>query len=869
MSFDIRAWFETQVKEKNADWANKVIRSIRMNWQPLISQEEAERGMSYLLGCQDMSFIKALFQDTSRMNLTNENKGSGLVNGFGQPIRPSTESDKAFLREMAALDFKPLPIMEKLRNVLISEMKKMGIVVNVRSEDPTSVSKRVHDRALVEKRKELEGLLSYVYTSVGDQPYSMTNHKARFGEDLGNGNIQQFEAMGMNGGDPTDVNFFFEHFHKFFEEIAAEMVINNQMTYNLVIQEFEKWVNDIIAKKCLAATCYVSDVNGAITYSYLAPETVYIYGPDNRQDFNGANAKGYERKVTIREMLDIVGNKFDFETNWNQLLQSITTTSNIEFTGVKPSSWKAFLSGSQNLTGKEGKLYTYNDFMSFKVTLGYIEFSSQNQESFTDISKGKGDTPNYQPTEKYQSAPRFQTPLYKSYYLAITSFDQVLFDFGLLPYNDILGAADVTVRGTIITYKETGDPIAIMAAPLLDIMNEAWFKFRYELRRAKPRGRGWNYDAMVSTLMDLIPDTNISPFNKLQKVMEMLDSSANEIWTFPIGPDGKPVQVPGNQLNYDIPNGISKETMQWWEIIVGVGEYLAGMIGISDLRQGDAGSPRDSMNNQFKALEYSQAATYYVPDMLTIVLQQLAIKTNFYAQDIITYKSHNTMAYKFLEDALGTETLDKLERLGNTALHRFGIFVESINQAPMRQKLEAMLFEAVKNKTISTAEQFLISDIKSTKKAYLTFAYFEQRNKRIAEKAAQALQQQQNEAAQQLKQMDVQMKQMELQTKLAEAQIQANAIINAHLINQQGGLAKTNVKVAADKEQVYHEAQADLLKQQQLLNATGKTTAMPAPPMPQSPTPEMGMGGGLPPEQSAAQQLRENAEPAPTEASMM
>ena len=513
--------------------------------------------------------------------------------------------------------------------------------------------------------------------------------------------------------------------------------------------------------------------------------------------------------------------------------------------------------------------------MSFKVTLGYIEFSSQNQETFEDVKKGKDDTPNYQPTEKYASTARFQTPVYKSYYLAVTSFDQVLFDFGLLPFNDILGATDVTVRGTIITYKETGDPIAIMAAPLLDIMNEAWFKFRYELRRAKPRGRGWNYDAMVSTLMDLIPDSNISPFNKLQKVMEMLDSSANEIWTFPIGPDGRPVQVPGNQLNYDIPNGISKETMQWWEIIVGVGEYLSGMIGISDLRQGDAGNPRDSMNNQFKALEYSQAATYYVPDMLTIMLQQLAIKTNFYVQDIITYKTHNTLAYKFLEDAVGSETLEKLEKLGNTSLHRFGIFVESLNQAPMRQKLEMMLFEAVKNKTISTAEQFLINDIKSTKKAYLTFAYFEQRNKRMAQKAALEMQKQQNEAAMQMKQMEFNIEMLKQKGMLAGKQIEANATIQSHLINQQGGLNKTALKVNADKEQVYHDANAELLKQQQLMNETGKTT-VPPPPMPMMPVaPQqqqaapMMDGGGMPPEESTASQLRQAAMPGPTEGAMI
>ncbi len=871
--FPVREWFENEKSKKDAEWANKVIRFIRMNWQPLVSQDEAATGMSYLFGSQDMGFVKDLFQNVSRMNLTNERKSNAILNGHGQPIIPSTESDKHYLREMAALNFKSLPIMEKLRNVLVSEMKKMGPVVNVRSEDPTSTSKRIRDKELIEHKKEIEGLFSYIYTSIGQQPYTLKGHEARFGEKPDSGNVQEFEGMGLTPGDPTDISFFMDHFHKLDEEIAAEAPINFSMTYNRVIQEFEKWVNDIIAKKAIAATCYVSDVTGAIVYKYLAPETVWIYGGGNRQDFNDANAKGYERMITIKEMLDIIGNSFDMEQQFDNILLAISNINKVEFTGVRPS-WRGFVTGTNNLSGPSNVTYTYDQFLSFKVNFGYIEFSSQNQETFGEVLQDDEDKGFYQnnqsPDGKYPSKARWETPTYRSYYLAVSQVDQVLFNYGVLPYQDILGSSDVSVNGTIITYKEPGDPISIIAAPFIDLMNEAWYKFRYELRRAKPRGRGWNYDSMVSTLMDLIPDTTSSPMNKLQKVMDMLDSSANEIYSFPKGPNGQAMPVAGNQLNYDIPNGISKETMEWWNIIISVGQYLSDLIGISDLRQGDSGGPRESMNNQFKALEYSQAATYYVPDMLTQVIQQLAIKTNFYVQDIITYKTYNTIAYKFLEDAIGEETISKLSKLGKVAPHRFGIFVESLNQGPMRQKLEGVMFEAVKNKTITTAEYMLISDIKSAKKAFLTFAYFEQRNKRLTEATAQALQKQQSEAAMAMKHMEVKIETMKIQGKLAEANIMAQAQMQSHLINQQGGLTKTKMKVDADREQVYHEAQANIYQEQQLVNETGKTTPpMPAPPAPQQQYPaQPPQGGAMPPQgqpMSEAAQLIQNAQPASTE----
>lgn len=867
--FPIREFFETEKSKKNGEWANRAIQFIRLNWQPLISQEEARRGMAYLLSEQDMTFIKNLFQNTARINLTNENnRGPVILNGLGQPIRAHNSEEVALLREMESLNFKPLPIWEKLRNVLVSEMKKMGPVVNVRSEDPTSVSKRVQDKALIEHKNALEGLFSYVYTTIGQAPYKMKNHKARFGEKHDNGNTQEFEEMGLDNQDPTDVSFFMDYFHKLDEEIAVQSIIDYTSSYNQWQLNIEKWVNDLISKKACAATSYVSDVTGALETPYLAPETVFIYGGGRRQDFNDANAKGYERKITIKELLDILGNKFDMEANFNRLLMAITYTSQLEFTGVAPS-YRGFVSGSEALGSRGGRNYSYNDFMTFKVALGRIEFTSQNQETFGEIKADKGFYENYQPEggQKYANKARWETPTYKAFYLVISQVDQILFDFGPLEYGDILGTTDFNMNFTIITYKDVGDSLAIQSAQIIDRVNEAWYKFVYEMRRAKPRGRGWNYDSVISSMMDLVGDTNISQFNKLQKVIELLDSSPNEFYTFPVV-DGKTYPMAGGQLNYDVPNGVSKESMVWWEIMNNGIMMLKDMIGIAPLREGDPGNARDSMNNQFKALEYSEASTYYIPDMLTYMFQQMSVKVNFFVQDIITYKEHNTLAYRFLQDAVGDETLGKLEALGKTAMHRFGIFVESLNQAPLRQKLDAILFEAIKNKTITTAEYLLINDMKSVKKAFLTFTLFEQRNRKLIEKAQQAQAQQQQQAQMQLKQMELQIEKMKIDGMLQGKKIEADAAIQTHLINQKGGLAKTILKQNNDTEAIYHQVNADLQKEQVLLNNTGQTTIpIPQQPMPPAAGPQQALPGQQQQQQqqpSGAEQLRQDVVPQPT-----
>ena len=850
--FPIREWFSTKESEKTADLANRIIRFIRINWQPLVAQEEARVGMSYVLGCQEMQFIKNLFQNSTRINLTNENNATELRNGYGEKIGGSTKGGaEHYHKEMQALNFKPLPIWEKLRNVLIAEMKKMGPIVNARSEDPTSVAKKIQDRGFIENKHEIEGLLSYVYSSIGQQPYKMKEHKSRFGEKHDNGNTSDFDAMGLDHGDPADVNFFMENFHKLDEEIAIQNVLDYLLSCNQWMLDIEKWVTDIIAKKAIAATCYVSDVTGALTTKYLSPETVYIYGGGNRKDFNDANAKGYERKVSIKELLDILGNKFDMEKEFNNLLLAITNTMNIEFTGIKPS-YRGFVSGTERVSGKNNATYDYDQFMSFKVTLGYIEYSSQNQETYGEVTQEAGFYENNQSTSgKYPAKARWETPTYKAYYLAISQVDQILFDYGELNYQDILGASDWISNFTIVTYKDIGDSLAIQSAQIIDMINEAWYKFRYELRRAKPRGRGWNYDSMISSLMEMIPDTNISSFNKLQKVMEMLDSSANEIYTWPIGKDGKQVLLPGNQLNYDIPNGMSKESMVWWEIMMNGVQYLSDMIGIAPLREGDPGNARDSMNNQFKALEYSQSATYYIPDMLTYMFQQLSVKGAYYAQDIILYKEYNSIAYKFLEDAVGDETLDKLAKLGKTGLHRFGIFIESLNQAPLRQKMDAIMADAIKTKAITTAQYLLINDIKSTKKAFLTFAYFEQRNIKIAQQQQAQQAQQQQQAQQMQMQMQMALEQKKIDAMLLGKKIDGNSGIQEHLINQEGGITKTKMKIQGDIEQLYHAALADFMAQQRTLSQS------PSAPVPMVAPPVQTPGQGPALDQSPLNQIQQ------------
>lgn len=870
--FPLRDWFLSKKEEHTAEWGNNILRFIRWNMQPLVNADTAAKGMSYLLGQQSLQFVKDLFQNTSRINLANQNK-QGIVNQRGQPVSSDNKIDDALRQEMASVNFKPLPLLEKQRNIIAAEMKKVGIILDIISSDPTSKIKKNKDAALIKNKLKIEKQLSDVYTSIGQPPVKLNEHQDRFGEKADNGNTADFDMMGFDPKDPSDISAFMQYFFKLDEEIAALSPVEFALEYNRIKDKISNWVNDMLAKKSIAAQCRVSDVTGAIMLEYVAPETVYIYGGGQREkDFSDANAKVIEKRVTVKQMLDTIGNSFDIKAEWNDLLVAISFTNGVEFTGIGTSPRTGYMDFENNnytITTKSGGVYGYNQFMDFKVTLGYAEWSSQIEDQALDINTRKDKEAFYQDNqpkdgERYQSKARYETPTYKCYYLAVSAVDQVMFNFGLQTYQQIEGSSDCGVNFTIITYKEIGDPIAIMCIPYIDVIHEAWYKWRYEVRRAKARGTDYNYDSLLAIGEDMFSDTNLTKNDMIQKTMQLLDSSPNGIWTFPIGPDGKPVMIPNAQLNPDKPNGLTSEIQRWWEIIVSNIEMMNEITtGSAPLRQGDPGGSRDSMNNQFKALEYSQNSTYYIPDSLTYIFQQMAVKTLLYVEDIIQYRKYDTLAWNWLVDGVGEECLYKLSALGKKSLHRYGIFVESLNQTTQMQKLSQRLDFALQNGKINNAEALLVEDIKSPKKAFLILSFFEQRTARLAQQNAMQQQQAASQQAISLEQEKQKTESIKGNFGIQEAQITANATIQSHLINQQGSQTKQAMKQSADVEQIYHEANANIIQEQASLNTTGKTTPAPQ----QFPQPQQASNGPAPQapvRESGIQEGMREAQPVPT-----
>lgn len=872
--YAIKEWLETDESAKDVEWAKIIVRNIRWYMQPLVDMSVAQRGMDYLFGSQDMTAIRNLFLNPQQI-LNNRPVQTYVLDQHGNRI-PQTGSD-VLLPEMEDVIFRPFQIFEKSRNIITAETKEMGILTTIQAVDPTSREEKRHDEAHLKNRRNFESLLSYVYQRQGEPPVKMSEYEARFGKTPTKGNVEEFDKMGLNADDPQDVRFFMDFFHKLKQEIALQQPVDALFKFNDSLSKYDLWVTDFMAKKAIASQVYVSDMNGAPTQEYVAPENVYIYGSTGRDKrFKDCNAIVVEKIVTVREFLNCIGDAFDFEKDWNVLIMSIFFTTNINITGIVPgisgNHVDAQFYGRQNGTGPLLN-YSYKDFMNFRVSLGYVEWNSQNLEDNMNIvdvlpekNENGGIIPKTIPDNKrYATKARFEQPTYKCWYLPISTIDQIIFKFGKLPYHGIKGYNDTASNFSILVWKEPGLPISLICQERVDLFNEMFYKFKYEVRVAKAKGRLWNIENLISVAEQVITDTSMALSDKVFKIMQMNAQSKNEIYGT-IKVDGETKFIPGSQLNSEINNGIPESALIYLRGMAEQYQLILEEIGIgAPLRQGDPGGNRDSMHLQLTALDYSQKATYYIPDGISYITNATAERFLFYTQDIIQFGNTDTLAYRFMQDLVGELCLQDIGELGKTSARRYAIFVESTNAGKAKEQLNAILIESIKTKSITTAQLLLIQEIKNPKLAFATLAYLEQRNQKAAQQAQQAQAQQAHQNQMQLQQMQFQIEKMKGDYMLEAKKIDYDSTVQAHAITQQGGITKTLIKTKADADEIAVQAENDLKQIQQQSNIN----TPPPPPVPQPQEANTALAAGLahqqnPNNQSVIRQQQQNAIMAPT-----
>lgn len=754
-------------KEKNSQWADRLIADFRRSWDYLCNPTTAKLNMEYLLSSQSVAFVKDMFKNPDETKLK----------------------------------FARIAVVEKYRNILIAERDKAGISLGLNCIDPsvTDKSKKI-DKELLANRKNIEALLSTLYQKIGEAPYKIKNEGF-------SGNIESFDEIGLNDEDDEDLNYFFENYWRLNMEIKGEIPIQYFVQYNELQSYLPKWCNDILAKKSVSMRTYVNQNTGAITYEYLAPETVKgIFG--TRQDLKDSLCLGFEKNVTIHQLIRMIGNEFNPATDFRELLNSVNYQFAQQYTGLEGRTGNILCHDS---TIPQPKICSWSEFINYKLTIGYVEWKSIDADASKVGNSVHGNEKrfwiDYDAKVKedgyYQKEVLYNEKTYCSYFVPTSSSSQKLFRFGPLYHQTVEGGEEEYSNFSIAGYREVGPPAIEVMRPYIDMIQQAWTKFEWMVRAAKPQGRTYNYESLVQIANKMVTTGNNA--DKVNALMKTFQEGINDIYTIPTINGEK---VGGGQNPYfNKPNGLDASAKDFLDTIIWCNEKLGSDFGINSIREAYSPSPNDGYKLQMATLAQSRNATEYMSMMLLSMMRHAGIQTTLMIQHIISYKAH--LPYKFLVDAIGQDTVNAIEQ-SKFALHRFGIFISSFNTDMERQEMKQAAQQAYFNKEIDYATYMFLNSIDSYKKAGQRLAF--EKKKAEKEKIRQVQQQQQNAMQAEAQQHNNKMEEIDLTGKLRNRgeEIKGYYYQAGHEADGQVQLTKKDKDIEAAKEKITEKATSDV-----------------------------------------------------------
>jgi len=783
---------EVDPDKKNYEWGNGTISVLRMYWRPLKNVHQARENRAIMYSMQPLNEVRDSFDDED----------------FKKNIK-----------------FYPIPVLEPLVNSVVEDLVKGPPRAELKAEDPTAITEKKEDLEKLKNRGILEKDRSELQSRVGFGPYKVPY-------DNFNGNVEDFDKMGLDESDPDDVNFYEQNYQRLWYEIGGQSLINNVLKTN----QFDKTtirslVKDIFWAKAICVQGFVDQMTGEIKYRYVDPQTAKgIWGANN--EGKDDVCRGWEDNITVSEFLSKVGNEFDWDKSWKMLLWSINYCNNSKYTGFIRGGITYDCFGNNEWMSKIGcdgleasVLLDYSMAYMFKVSVGYIEWRTIEATSTKLVNKNDPDFLEYVPysyeikkkkaKEGYDKQSNYQQQWYCSYYLATSAFSQYLYKFQKVYYQHIHGANDEYSNGTLCYYQEEGRSAVEIAKSYLQLVNFCYYRMLWIIYKAKPDADEFVWEELTQLAQNVKRDfpqsgtNNATPkiSNVLNDLIKEMRAKHVRIRTYP-RIDGKAVNqiypIEKNGSGGLDPLAIAMQAIQSW-----AEGQIAAKIGINPMRIGANPPSRESTQSEQQTLNASFATTNYIYRMIQYVKEHLAITTLNYATDILQYK--DSLPYKWIQTIMGNESFEALQALGKFSAHRYGIYVEDYNAEIDRQQLRQAADIALGQKTLTLTQWAIVIQTPNPKLGFKILAHLELKTKK--KERRQALQDQEIQLQIEKKKHDMKMEQLafDRETVWGVADREGMALIESAKI--QAGAKVEVKKMTNDAEPVKQQSKADAEKQ--------------------------------------------------------
>lgn len=751
-----------------------------------------------------------------------------------QPLNKVKDSfdDEDFKK---SVDFDPIPVLEPLVNSVVEDLVKRPPKAELKAEDPTALNEKKEDLELLRNRRILE----QDRTELQQRAFG-PDSKFKIPYDKFNGNVEQFDKMGLDERDPDDVNFYEQNYQRLWYEIGGQSLVNNVLKTNQFDKTtLRKLVKDIFWAKAICVQAYVDQSTGEIKYKYIDPTTCWgIFGETN--DGKDDICRGWQDSITVIEFMEKVGNDFDFVNHWKDLLWAVNFCNNQKFTGFIRGGISYDCCGDSAWMDKMGcsdvnqsALLDWSMVYKFKVFCGYVEWRTWEA---TSTKLTKKDDPDYieyvdyqyeikkkKAKEGYEKESRLQQQWYCTYFLATSAFGQYCYKFQKVYFQQISGVNDEYSNGTLCYYQEEGKSAVDISKVYLQLVNFCYYRMLWIVYKSKPDADEFIWEELTQlaqTVKREFPQAGTNTVAPkidtiIQDLIKQMRQKHVRIRTYP-RIDGKavtqiaPIEKQGTG-GID-PIAIAMQTIQSW-----AEAQIASKIGINPMRIGANPPARESNDSENRTLEASYATTGYIYRMVQYLKEHLAIATLNYATDIIQYK--DSLPYKWIQTIMGTESFAALNSLGKISAHRMGIYIDDYHAELDRQRLLQAADIALAQKVITLTQWGIVVQTEQPKLGFKILGHLEIKAKK--KERNQALQDKQIEATIAKNIHDMKMEEMTFDrgTKFGVADREGKALIEAARIQAGSRVEVKKLTVDAEPEKQQSKADADKQVIQEKTNA--------------------------------------------------
>lgn len=339
-------WKEFSPQKKDREWFKRILDDVRNRKQWLCSAERYKTNQAYAEGNYDVQWVKNMYDTVN------------------QPVASLN------------LDFTPIDILGNRITAIVSMIEKLGFESKANTTDPTARAKRDQDIDLLKAEKSLEPIRKQMAQALGlNEPLPISSE-----EDFSS-DISPIAKNGLDITNPLDEALFKDYLQRQVWEISMEVGMTNYLNQNEYNEKLKMILADLINDNCCAQQVITNSYSGQPQLTYLYPFNVYTL-LSKQPDGKDAIGKGWEKNVTIREIIALMGQDINAD-NLDQLLSLANANGNTNFAGI----W--FTVGREDPTmgfsypapGIEQKnCCLWETFINLTCSLGYLEVKSQNSD---------------------------------------------------------------------------------------------------------------------------------------------------------------------------------------------------------------------------------------------------------------------------------------------------------------------------------------------------------------------------------------------------------------------------------------------------------------------------------------------------------